>query len=290
MRLVSCARCHTQFDLSRFHGAGFDCYCGARVSSQVPQYQEVPVERCSSCGASIAADAAECHFCRSAVVTDERRRSLICPDCCARNIDGARFCNHCGVPFRPQPIWDDGDRVPCPGCSGKTRPRSISEILVHECGQCEGLWVPLGSLEKLIRKACHALSSQDEAPDCSFRTPFPRKVIYRKCPVCRKQMERTNYDHRSGVIVDRCHADGTYLDVDELQAIVAYAYTRDPEQGDPYEDMLGRERMREAARSATHLQKMKKESAEPRTLTGQATSFDFSSIGNLLDHLIDHFR
>ena len=42
---------------------------------------------------------------------------------------------------------------------------------------------------------------------------------------------------------------------DELQAIVAYAHTRDPVQGDPFEDMLGKERMRQEVRSAQHLRK-----------------------------------
>ncbi|HKX45900.1 MAG TPA: zf-TFIIB domain-containing protein, partial [Planctomycetota bacterium] len=43
-----------------------------------------------------------------------------------------------------------------------------------------------------------------------------------RCPECQAQMQRANFQKRSGVIIDRCHEHGTWLDSDELERIAAY--------------------------------------------------------------------
>jgi hypothetical protein len=35
-------------------------------------------------------------------------------------------------------------------------------------------------------------------------------------------MQRANFKKRSGVIIDRCHSHGTWLDADELEAIAGF--------------------------------------------------------------------
>lgn len=35
-------------------------------------------------------------------------------------------------------------------------------------------------------------------------------------------MQRANFQKRSGVIIDRCHAHGTWLDADELECAAGY--------------------------------------------------------------------
>jgi len=47
-------------------------------------------------------------------------------------------------------------------------------------------------------------------------------VQYRKCPACDGFMQRANFQKRSGVIIDRCHNHGTWLDADELEAIAGF--------------------------------------------------------------------
>ena len=52
--------------------------------------------------------------------------------------------------------------------------------------------------------------------------PSGTRVEYRKCPVCEAFMQRSNFRKRSGVIIDRCHSHGTWLDADELERIAGF--------------------------------------------------------------------
>ncbi len=42
-------------------------------------------------------------------------------------------------------------------------------------------------------------------------------VVYIKCPVCAKLMNRVNFGTKSGVIVDRCRDHGVWLDGGDLR-------------------------------------------------------------------------
>ena len=50
----------------------------------------------------------------------------------------------------------------------------------------------------------------------------PNLVTYIPCPRCRKLMNRTNFGHASGIILDTCREDGIWLDRGELQAVLAF--------------------------------------------------------------------
>ena len=52
--------------------------------------------------------------------------------------------------------------------------------------------------------------------------PAAQKVQYRKCPECQGFMQRRNFRKSSGVIIDRCHQHGTWLDADELEQIAGF--------------------------------------------------------------------
>lgn len=48
------------------------------------------------------------------------------------------------------------------------------------------------------------------------------KIVYRRCPECAHDMHRHNFGDVSGVIVDRCHEHGYFLDAGELAYITAF--------------------------------------------------------------------
>jgi len=48
------------------------------------------------------------------------------------------------------------------------------------------------------------------------------KVSYVPCPQCSQLMNRINFAHCSGVIVDVCKGHGTWFDRDELSKIVQF--------------------------------------------------------------------
>jgi Zn-finger nucleic acid-binding protein len=107
-------------------------------------------------------------------------------------------------------------------------PRAIGGVGINECPQCNGLWVPDNRFDHLIAQACEA--ARKAGPSFVERkrggespgSHFQKRVEYRRCPVCDAHMQRANFQKRSGVIVDRCHQHGTWLDADELEAIAEF--------------------------------------------------------------------
>ncbi len=47
--------------------------------------------------------------------------------------------------------------------------------------------------------------------------------MYIKCPVCQKMMNRVKFGTRSGVVIDRCKADGVWLDSGELKHLFEWS-------------------------------------------------------------------
>ena len=54
---------------------------------------------------------------------------------------------------------------------------------------------------------------------CGTQVP---EVSYRPCATCGKMMNRVNFGHLSGTVIDVCRGHGTFLDAGELHAIVTF--------------------------------------------------------------------
>lgn len=228
MRLVACPSCHLQYDVSAVATASIACSCGARVENVIHAPVDVDVQRCASCGASVGRGAKTCDYCRSTIERDAGRLSLICPECYARNPDHGKFCAGCGVAFQPQPVTGEGQSLRCPDCETPMQVRGIGGLPVSECLRCHGLWVPADHFDLLIRRAIEAMNRQPHrglGVASGGRPQVAEKdwsVRYHKCPVCAGIMQRKNFGGRSGVIVDWCGRDGTWLEADELEEIAAF--------------------------------------------------------------------
>ncbi|MCA9754584.1 MAG: zf-TFIIB domain-containing protein [Candidatus Eisenbacteria bacterium] len=229
MRLVACPKCRTQFDGSKVVGATFPCpSCGEVVRNVVHEPIDALVHRCSACGASVSAEAVHCEYCQSAIVRDRRQMGLICPECYARTPSRAKYCTNCGVEYRPQDPGSEGETLVCPADNETEMVgRSIGGVLVHECPNCAGLWVPGKEFDRLVQKAIAAQGERASAGLGAAAKPTHRwtggsGVKYRKCPCCAGVMNRKNFGGRSGIIVDWCGEHGTWLDADELEEIAAY--------------------------------------------------------------------
>lgn len=224
MRLAACHQCHCQFDVTVVEAATFRCPCGAVIDCAPRAPVDAEVHRCGSCGALLAGEPSACAYCGAGVVRDPRRLRLLCPECYARNSESARYCTSCGVEFRPQAVPGSDDSHECPVCDEPMRARSISGLIVEECEQCSGLWVPGDGFDALVTRALH--TSRAKAVSVSLkrrvRGHFQSQVVYRPCPVCESPMQRKNFARRSGVIVDWCGNHGTWLDADELEHIAAF--------------------------------------------------------------------
>lgn len=228
MRLVACPSCQAQYDVEALAGRPLHCRCGTDVDTTPRRAVDAAILRCASCGALVGPDAERCEYCTAAIVRDVHRLSLICPGCYAGNEESARYCAACGLEFRPQPLPGTEPDLDCVDCSTRLVPRSVGGVFVHECPQCQGLWAAGNVFADLVDRA---IASRREAVTGRLSAPKPRvtsgnpvavKVKYRKCPVCGELMARRNFHRTSGVIVDRCRAHGTWLDVNELEQIAGF--------------------------------------------------------------------
>jgi Zn-finger nucleic acid-binding protein len=228
VKLVACKNCRAQYDTTEMGAEPFECRCGTMVENIDLTGVNAKILRCGACGAAVSEAAEQCDYCGSAIVRDTRDLSLICPECYARNAEDTRFCTSCGVAFRPQGAKVEGYELPCPACGKRMPPHHVGGIGVNECPGCKGLWVPRENFDVLINRAIAAhrqrLAAGYQPPKmrAAGGNPVTQKVEYRGCPECGKLMARRNFRSRSGVIVDRCPADGTWLDADELEQIAGY--------------------------------------------------------------------
>jgi Zn-finger nucleic acid-binding protein len=237
LRLIACKTCHAQYDLSGVISDSLRCRCGETLENRELVPVDAEIHRCGACGALVVATAEDCSDCGSEIV-QEGDLSLICPECFARNADASRFCTACGVGFRPEPLCIDGHELPCPACDASMPPTQVAGIGLNECRVCNGLWVPGDHFDALVRRAAETRRQSDEsdeaatAPRMQGGNPLESAVQVRKCPECQAFMHRRNYLRSSGVVIDVCHAHGTWLDADELEKIAGFILSgaRTPER------------------------------------------------------------
>src|SRR4051812_48912028 len=133
---------------------------------------------------------------------------------------GSKFCPHCGAPVAARKE-SDGGALPCPCCKTFMRCVAIGKTWLDECGDCFGLWVDVGTF-KLI---CADRESQAQVlglPQELPKHPPPQRRGYLPCPRCGQLMNRFNFAHHSGIVVDMCKAHGIWFDRDEMRGIIEF--------------------------------------------------------------------
>jgi Zn-finger nucleic acid-binding protein len=175
---------------------------------------------CMMCGAAAQTDAASCLFC------DARLAAVACPSCFGMMFLGNRHCPRCGARGdRAAEVKDDVSRS-CPRCRVEMPPVVVGETRMRECERCGGLWVDAATFEQICadREQQSAVVAASASPT-PLRTSGhlePARVRYVPCPECGQLMNRVNFAHCSGVVVDICKGHGTWFDRDELAEIVGF--------------------------------------------------------------------
>lgn len=224
MKLVQCPSCHAQYDADHAPDGTIACRCGATFRAQAPPAKDAAVTRCASCGALLGVEAATCLYCGAVVVRVQAPAGPVCPQCYARNPEGARHCTSCGVAFQPQPIRDRAEPLPCPVCPGvEMESRSLGGLWVDECPQCLGLWAPGDVMDRLVDRVQEARrQARGVVEHHERRSAWQAQVIYRHCPECGGAMQRKNFGAHSGVVLDWCLNHGTWLDAHEMEDVAAF--------------------------------------------------------------------
>ncbi len=291
VKLVACFHCHAQYDVTaRVPGSTFECRCGTTLEATAPTGVDATVARCSACGAVARQADEQCDYCGAEIAPAPKRGSLICPECMARNLEEARFCLACGVAFEPGAVPDETPELRCPGCERWLVACEVGGLVVRECPKCHGLWAPGDVFDSLVDRAARiarerALSGELDAPRVDGANPAESRVEYRRCPECEGLMGRRNFRKRSGVIIDRCHAHGTWLDANELERVAGFLLSGRAEQAARIERAAVDASEREAARAAMRRVQMLEADPSDRDWSVFGGRRERGAVGTILDLL-----
>ena len=170
------------------------------------------------CGAPVASlDTANCDHCGARLAT------VACPSCFATIFQGAKFCSHCGAAVGRRELESESN-ISCPHCDVRLESVVVGNAQLRECPKCEGIWVKNADFTEICadREQQAAVLGMPFVITDNPVSPVDLKVRYYRCPVCKDLMNRVNFAHCSGVIVDVCRADGTWFDKDELRRIIEF--------------------------------------------------------------------
>ena len=171
---------------------------------------------CPMCGAATSTDKPRCQYCEAILAT------VSCPSCFAMIFVGSKHCPRCGAAAtREAEVSAEGKH--CPRCRQDLTIANVGNQKVLECQACGGLWLDTPSFERI----CANSENQSAVLGSTSIKPIDlealeAKVTYVPCPECAQLMNRVNFAHCSGVIVDVCKSHGVWFDRDELSRIVEF--------------------------------------------------------------------
>jgi len=171
---------------------------------------------CPMCGAATSTDKPQCQYCEAILAT------VACPSCFAMMFVGSKHCPRCGAAAtREAELSAEGKH--CPRCRKDLTIANVGNQKVLECEACGGLWLDTPSFERI----CANTENQSAVLGTASIKPIDlealeTKVTYVPCPECGQLMNRVNFAHCSGVIVDVCKSHGVWFDRDELSRIVEF--------------------------------------------------------------------
>ena len=199
---------------------------------------------CPNCGAAAGTDAAQCAYCGSVL------SAMACPSCFGTMFVGMQFCPNCGARGSRE-LLEETTRLRCPSCRNAMQYVRVGNTPMHECSSCAGTWLSttvfadlcMNREERGITMTLVGGRTVDVAAD------QPRGVTrYVPCPECSKLMNRSNFAHRSGVLVDVCKGHGTWFDRGELARVLTFIEEGGLERARLEEQQKHDEEQRELAR------------------------------------------
>ncbi|MEP6922163.1 MAG: zf-TFIIB domain-containing protein [bacterium] len=171
---------------------------------------------CPMCGAAASTDDPLCNYCGSRLAT------VACASCFGMMFLGSKHCPRCGAAAAERTAADLPAQK-CPRCGVEMQSVKLGATTVRECERCLGLWVDVLAFEKICadREQQSAVLGA-ASPEPTRTVQETNKIRYVPCPECGQLMNRINFAHCSGVIVDICKGHGSWFDREELSRIVEF--------------------------------------------------------------------
>lgn len=102
----------------------------------------------------------------------------------------------------------------CPACKNSMVILELNQVEIDYCTACKGIWLDSGELELIF-------STNDRKEiDKSFLVKNDFAETRRRCPICKKKMDKVEFENTS-IILDKCvNHHGLWFDSGELKSIL----------------------------------------------------------------------
>lgn len=157
-----------------------------------------------------------------------------CKSCSAPLAANINRCQYCGVrndvdlhgKHQYSITTKLSERI-CPQCDIELQTISLNlnePFFIERCKSCYGLFFDPGEIEILLKSSVsNVFDINLQHIDNINKDRYQKnKIKYVECPVCRILMNRVNYKHRSGVIIDQCSKHGIWLDNGEITHLMEW--------------------------------------------------------------------
>lgn len=106
----------------------------------------------------------------------------------------------------------------CPHCGEEMIVLELDQVEIDYCLACGGIWLDAGELEMLLDGGV-----EKDQMLSSFQSAQKVRERKKRCPICRKKMEKTLAGHNhETVLLDRCpRGHGLWFDGGELQQVLS---------------------------------------------------------------------
>jgi len=136
---------------------------------------------------------------------------------------GAQFCPHCGA--KAVEAEETGEAtLRCPGCGGDMPGVRVGTTTMHQCAQCGSAWLAPDVFAALCadKESRGQLAAAVGGTAAPATLVHPQRVRYVHCAVCHRVMNRVNFGHSSGIIIDVCKQHGVWFERDELRGVLSF--------------------------------------------------------------------
>ena len=108
----------------------------------------------------------------------------------------------------------------CPVCENAMITLELQQVEIDFCSECSGIWLDAGELEMLLQNPGQAAKLL-----ASFTPDKKSTEKARKCPICRKKMQKVLVGTSGAkILLDKCKKDhGLWFDKGELHDILKKA-------------------------------------------------------------------
>ena len=105
----------------------------------------------------------------------------------------------------------------CPACKNPMVILELNQVEIDYCTACKGIWLDRGELDLIFS------SSEKKEIAKLFSVKNNLDEIKRRCPVCKKEMNKVEFEN-TGIIIDSCSNEhGLWFDSGELKSILKSA-------------------------------------------------------------------